>query len=90
MPAVHIGVGAIVVFRIGYEKDQYWLAAAAGFTGLLAERIVDGEYHMWMPGMAALNQGTRFLYPTPDATLTIPSTARKIIAVGAYDSRNLS
>ncbi len=58
--------------------------------GLLAERIVDGEYHMWMPGMAALNQGTRFLYPTPDATLTIPSTARKIIAVGAYDSRNLS
>ncbi len=58
--------------------------------GMLPERIVDGEYHMWMPSMAALNQDTRFLYPTRQTTLTIPSTARKIIAVGAYDSRNLS
>ncbi len=58
--------------------------------GLVAGKVVNGEYHMWMPSQAALNRGTRFLYPTPQSTLTIPSTARKTVAVGAYDSRNLS
>ncbi|MCI8418335.1 MAG: S8 family peptidase [Lachnospiraceae bacterium] len=58
--------------------------------GLVTGKIVNGVYHMWMPSQAALNRGTRFLYPTPQTTLTIPSTARKTIAVGAYDSRNLS
>lgn len=58
--------------------------------GLFPNRIVNGTYQMWMPSAAALNQGTRFLYPTAQSTLTIPSTARKIIAVGAYDSRNLT
>ena len=40
--------------------------------------------------MAALyppgtNEGTRFLEPSLDLTLTIPSTARSVISVGAYD-----
>ena len=29
---------------------------------------------------------TQFLTPTPDITLTIPSTAEKVISVAAYDS----
>ena len=33
---------------------------------------------------------TRFLRPTPDATLTIPSAASRTIAVGAYDARTNS
>lgn len=57
---------------------------------LVPEEIVNGEYHLWMPSAAALNRGTRFRNPVPQTTLTIPSTARKTIAVGAYDSRNLS
>ena len=39
---------------------------------------------------ASLNEDTKFPFPTPDTTLTIPSTARKIISVGAYNSRLLS
>lgn len=58
--------------------------------GLLPEKIVNGNYEMWMPSMAALNGDTRFLYPASQNTITIPATARKIVAVGAYDSRNLS
>lgn len=54
---------------------------------LIPKRIVDGRYDLWLPGGAVLNEGTRFLYPTPEITLTIPSTARKVISVGAYDSR---
>ena len=48
-------------------------------------RVVQGNYQMWLPSQSALNIGTRFLRPTPDHTLTIPSTAGKAITVGAYD-----
>lgn len=53
-------------------------------------RIVDGRYNMWLPAAGALNVGTRFYQPAVDTTLTIPSTAGKVIAVGAYDSRRMT
>ena len=34
-----------------------------------------------------LNRGTGFYFPRAVGTLTIPSTAGKVISVGAYDSR---
>ena len=52
--------------------------------------IRDGHYHIWLPSSAALNGGTRFLRASADTTLTIPSTARRIAAIGAYDSRTLT
>ena len=57
---------------------------------LIPGKIVDGSYDLWLPGGGVLNLETRFLFPTPETTLTIPSTARKVISVGAYDSRYLS
>ena len=42
---------------------------------------------MWLPSVGILNRSTLFLRPTPDITLTIPSTASQVITVGAYDSR---
>ncbi len=53
---------------------------------LIPQRIVQGTFAMWMPAAGALGEGTRFLYPNPETTLTIPSTASKAITVGAYDS----
>lgn len=50
-------------------------------------KIVNGRYDMWLPGGGILNAGTGFLYPTEQTTLTIPSTAEKVISVAAYDSR---
>lgn len=55
---------------------------------LTPRRIVRGNYDMWMPGQSVLNEGTGFLYPIEETTLTIPSTAAKVISVGAYNSRN--
>lgn len=52
----------------------------------IPERVVNGIVHMWLPAAAVLNQGTGFLKPSENTTLTIPSTAAKVIAVGAYDS----
>lgn len=54
---------------------------------LMPQRIVTGQYHMWLPAGGVLNAGTGFLYPTEETTLTIPSTAAKVITVGAYDAR---
>ncbi|WP_283681428.1 S8 family peptidase [Parablautia sp. Marseille-Q6255] len=51
------------------------------------QRIVTGEYDLWMLDSRGRNFGTRFLQPTPDTTVTIPATAARVIAAGAYDAR---
>lgn len=56
---------------------------------LVPTDIKDGKVDLWLPSASTLNEGTRFYRPDVDQTLTIPSTARKVIAVGAYDSRSL-
>ena len=57
----------------------------------LRARSEDGtRYDLWLPGGNVLNEGTGFFLPTPEFTLTIPSTSRKVISVGAYDSRYLT
>lgn len=53
---------------------------------LTPRRIVTGEYQMWLPSQSALNVGTAFLFPRSDMTLTIPSTANRVVTVGAYDA----
>lgn len=55
---------------------------------LLPRRIVEGRVDLWMPVGSARNPSTRFVYATPETTLTIPSTASKVISVGAYDPVN--
>ena len=57
---------------------------------LTPKRILKGDFDLWLPGTGALNSGTRFLRPSPQVTLTIPSTAEKVISVGAYDAHTLS
>lgn len=54
---------------------------------LTPQRIRNGTWDMWLPASAIRNQYTSFLQPTPDTTLTIPSTSARVITVGAYDSR---
>ncbi|MDD7520711.1 MAG: S8 family serine peptidase, partial [Lachnoclostridium sp.] len=47
----------------------------------------DGIYDMWLPSGNTLGTGTGFLISDADTTLTIPSTAGRVISVGAYDYR---
>lgn len=51
-----------------------------------AEKIVNGNVQMYMPSEVVRSSATRFLIPSPSATLTIPSTAEKVITVGAYQA----
>lgn len=50
-------------------------------------RLISGSFDLWLPGGNALGTQTRFFSPAADTTLTIPSTARSCITVGAYDPR---
>lgn len=53
---------------------------------LRGEYISDGKFNIWLPPYITLPEGTKFLKPDPNTTLTIPSTATKIISVAYYDS----
>lgn len=47
---------------------------------------VTGQYYFYLPSAGVRNAGTRFFSPSPQVTLTIPSTAQKVVTVAAYDS----
>jgi len=53
---------------------------------LIPRRIVDGRYNLWLPSAGAISGASRFLYPSPELTITIPSTAMRSISVAAYNS----
>lgn len=57
---------------------------------LTPRQIVNGEVALWLPSQSILNEGTGFLFPTEERTLTIPSTSYRTIGVGAYDSNTFS
>ncbi len=49
-------------------------------------KVVTGNYSMYLPSQTTRGADTRFYRPTPETTLTIPSTASRVVAVGAYDT----
>ena len=53
---------------------------------LIETQEKESSFYFYLPSHAARNQNTRFFEPNPNLTLTIPSTASKVITVGAYDS----
>jgi len=53
---------------------------------LVGTQEKESSFYFYLPSQAARNQNTRFFEPNPNLTLTIPSTASKVITVGAYDS----
>lgn len=53
---------------------------------LVPRQIVVGNYDMWLPSGGVKSPSTRFLLSSEYTTLTIPSSAMKAIAVGAYNA----
>lgn len=52
---------------------------------LIPEKIKAGRYDFWLPAGNYVQSSTRFLRPSVNTTLTIPSTTRRFISVGAYN-----
>jgi len=49
--------------------------------------VVDGKFELWLPSLEAVTNQTSFATPSTLNTLTIPSTARKVISVAGYNDR---
>ncbi len=70
--------------RISITAMGASLGAGVWKIRLVPERIVEGTYDIWiLRGTESSQSG--FIRPDPYRTLTIPSTAEKVISIGAYD-----
>lgn len=72
---------------IDFLPKSTYLTTGIWKVTFLPKKIVVGEYKLYMPSSTVRGSATRFLIPSLLRTLTIPSTASKIITVGAYDTR---
>lgn len=70
---------------IEFLPRQTYIDSGIWTIVLTPEYIVSGVYQMWLPSQSVLNIGTAFSLPNQNTTLTIPSTASRVITVGAYD-----
>ena len=59
----------------------------AGIWAIRLEPVmtVTGQYYLYLPAGNGRGDSTGFYRSTPQMTLTVPSTAAKVITVGAYD-----
>lgn len=71
---------------LDFLPRQTYVDAGVWRIVLTPRKIVSGEYQMWLPSQSTLNVGTAFLIPNSSDTITIPSTASRVITVGAYDA----
>jgi len=85
MPTVYQNLSE---FRLSLTATEGVLGAGVWKIRLVPERIVDGTFDIWIL-RGEENTNTGFTEPDAFRTLTIPSTAERVISVGAYDFGNL-
>lgn len=83
-PAPYLTSQEIYFDLLPGENVRYINAGVWTFL-LQPVRTITGNYTFYLPSGTVRNADTRFVRTTPDVTLTIPSTASKVVTVGAYD-----
>jgi subtilisin family serine protease len=53
---------------------------------IMGRQVVEGAFHIWLPTIEEVGVNTAFLRPDPNMTLTLPSTAERVISVGGYNA----
>ena len=71
---------------INFSATGSYLPKNSWFLKIIAKNIIDGRIDAWLPITESSGLETQFLNPEPKTSLTIPSTALKVISVGGYDS----
>ena len=71
---------------INFSATGNYLPKNSWFLKIIAKNIIDGRVDAWLPITESSGLETQFLNPEPQTSLTIPSTALKVISVGGYDS----
>lgn len=75
---------------IDFLPTEQYISGGVWRIVLTPREIVTGQFAMWLPSETVLSPQTAFLTPSETGTNTIPSTAQRTIAVGAYDARTRS
>ena len=83
-PAPYLTSQEIYFDLLPTENSRYLDSGVWTFL-LMPIETVTGNYTFYLPSGTARSANTRFVRTTPDVTLTIPSTASKVVTVGAYD-----
>ena len=86
---IYIGVPAPYstkqeIFFVFIPQQDYINSGIWRFR-LETEKIVDGEFQMYLPPALQRNNGTRFFRPSPELTMTLPATSERVISVAAYN-----
>ncbi len=76
-----------IFIQITADREGSYITPGIWRFELQPVRIRDGRYDMWLPAGSFVSTDTRFSGTMPEVTLTIPSTAYKVITVGAYNQR---
>lgn len=96
LPDMNIGIiyGAPSPINASYEtyisiipKNQY-IESGIWSIFIYPKSISNGRIDIWLPVTGSTSSDVYFLSPSEYTTLTIPSTAKNVISVGAYDSIN--
>ncbi len=92
--AVYIFFGQPNFYTTGQEVRVQIIAKPGQFINegvwkllVYGESIVVGSINIWLPITEAVSDRTAFLIPSPQITLTIPSTTRQVLTVGGYNSQ---
>lgn len=73
---------------ISFSTDDGYITPGAWKVYIIPRGVVSGNYEMWLPVAGSTTSEVSFIRPDIFNTLSIPSTARYVISVAAYDSGN--
>jgi len=72
-----------IFFRISDQESAVpqgiWLLRVRGM------KVVDGRFDIWLPTVEEVGMDIAFTEPSPEITLTLPSTAQNVISAGGYN-----
>lgn len=81
-----MGAGVVAGGLGGQQGGRQYINSGVWTIRIEPVQAVTGQYYLYLPSYTARSSRSGFYRPTPQVTLTIPSTAAKVITVGAYDS----
>ena len=74
-------INIILYPKVDYVERGIWILE------ITPKNVIDGRYDIWLGSTVRFNKETGFIESDVYKTLTIPSTARRALTVGAYDAK---
>lgn len=73
---------------ISWIPAQNYITSGIWKVHFTPRNVISGYYQMWLPVAGSTSSEVTFMQPVQTGTLVVPSTARYVISVAAYNSKN--